>query len=474
MSISNTPYDTFIAVLNMLPAEERTIQFYDWDAYIGNYVITCSTSLDIDQKASNNYKAKTVLVSAWVFKPDIPVNRDNRKVKYGTMTYASDFNKIFALKGATNEFWCYNITANRWESLPHLPLAPSGKKPKAGCDLTFGQGRKIFAIKGGSKYDFYVYDILDSTWTSLAPIWDSVQNTQPPKDGAGIVYSNFVGLIYAIIGNNSPLLLSYIPGTPPQGGYWRFIDQLPSLYYGTKGFKQGASIHCVDSMLYIFMGNKMRDLCRYDLSRMSWIEERCTIPGVKNVVKAGGTATYHQPNNTFYFFLGGNKQAMWKYNLNNNSFDSTSSIPRGPRKKKIKTGAAIIAAGENDPLFILKGNNTTEFWAYAHWATGTKTEKLKENKIPLANNLSALSFINSLNGSDPVIHYSLYENSRVNLKLYTVTGQLLKTLIEQEQQPGSYSLPIKTNDLINNPTAGIYFIKGNLGSLPVTKKIIIF
>lgn len=474
LSITNTPYDTFLMVFNLMPSEERLVQFPDWDAYVGNYTLHCSTSLYVDQQPANNYQNKPVCVTVWMLLPEIPVYADNRKVKYGAMTYASDFHKIFALKGATNEFWCYNINANRWESLPRMPLAPSGKKPKAGCALTFGQGRKIYAIKGGKTDDFYVYDILDSNWTSLAPIRDTIQKTKLPKDGAGIAYSDYDGLIYAIVGNNSQDLLCYVPGQSPQGNYWRYIDRLPWLYYGTKGFKHGASIHNVDSMLYIFQGNKSRDLCRYDIPNVSWIEQRCTIPGVKNVVKAGGTATYYSENRTIYFFLGGNKQALWKYNIADNSFDSISSIPRGPKKKKIKTGAAIIAAGVNDPLFILKGGNIAEFWAYALWSAGEKSTRPDDNNIRAymvseKTNLPA-PIISISSKSQLTINYTISHSCNVLLKLYSLNGQFIETIIDQVHNAGTYSVVFNNKNKIPQ---GIYFVKGNIGNSTLLQKIVL-
>lgn len=475
LSITNTPYDTCLSVFNMMPKDERTIQFPDWNAYVGNYLLTCSTSLNVDQRQENNSKTKSVLVSNWILKPYIPVNSENRKVKNGAMVYATDFNKIFVLKGGTNEFWCYNIAANRWESLPRIPLLPSGKHPKAGCALTFGQGRKIYAIKGGGKTDFYVYDIIDSTWTSLAPMKDTMQNTKPPKDGAGLAYCNYDGLIYAIAGNNTHYVLRYVPGDPPHGNYWRYLDRLPDIPYIVNKIQHGASIHAVDSILYIFNGNKSRDLHRYDITTNSWFEERCTIPGVKNVVSAGGTASYFPITQTIYFFLGGNKQALWKYNTTNNTFDSISSIPLGPRRKKIKTGASIVTAGTDDPLFVLKGGSTTEFWAYAHWSTKEKHSNQQSNpKKQASDEISLPKTITTTSAHSPLtINYTLHQTSYVTLKLYTITGRLIETLVSQEQIPGDYTVNLTNFRKNNKPLKGIYFIKGSIGTSPISKKIII-
>jgi hypothetical protein len=472
-------YDTFLLAFNLLPDEERVVQFPDWNANVGSYVVTCSTSLFVDQCVTNNSISDSVLVTVWIKKPDIPINPDKRKVRNGAMVYASDYHKMFSLKGTTDEFWCFDITNNRWESLPRMPWGPSGKKPKAGCALAYAQGRKIYALKGGNKYDFYVYDIVDATWDSLAPIVDTAYKTKKPKDGAGLVYSVYDGLIYAIVGNNTKYILSYIPGEPPQGNYWRYVDRF-TYPLDEKGFRHGASINYINNKIYIFRGNKTRELLCYDLTTQSWLDY-CTIPGIKHYIKSGGTSTYHNLTNSIYFFLGGNKQGLWRFNVLNNTFDSISSIPRGSNRKKIKSGAAIVAAGPNDPIFILKGGNTTEFWAYAFWSADKKSESRSDfnsshlnQQTKINQDISLSSTITSLSSDIPVkIDYTLIKPSRIILHLYTITGQLIETLINEEQAAGTYTINWSGLKQPSKVQKGIYFIKGNIGSTPVAKKIII-
>ncbi|MBS4015041.1 MAG: hypothetical protein KGZ86_01180 [Candidatus Latescibacteria bacterium] len=468
-------YDTFLLLFDLLPNEQRTIPFPDWNASVGKYVMTCSTNLSGDQNQSNNLIRKSILVTVWILKPEVPKEVGNRRVKNGALVYASAYHKIFALKGSTNEFWSYDIASNQWESLPRMPLPLSNRPPKAGCALTYGQGRKIYAIKGGNRDDFYVYDIPDATWTQLAPVRDTILNIKKPKDGASIVYSEYDGLIYAIVGNKSTQILRYVPGSPPQGDYWQYVDKLSD----DKNFRHGASIKNVDSILYIFQGNKTKNLHRYNLARLSWLSV-CTLPSGKkrNVVKAGGTSTYHNPTNSLYFFLGGNRQDLWQYNVLNNTFDSVSVIPRGPNRKKIKSGAAITAAGPNDPIFVLKGGNTNEFWAYAFWSPGAKLDRqpnhISDNTPQQIQTDEQVLLPNTINISSSnmiiKISYNLIQPSHVHLNLYSITGQLIKTFVNCEQTAGSYTI----NWPSRNVTAkGIFFIKGNIGSIPVAKKIII-
>lgn len=471
-------YDTAVTTYDLLPNQERIITMPDWSTvYVGNYVLNCSTHMYHDQNQTNNLITKSIQVMNWILKKPIESGYDNKKVKNGAMVYAPEYRKLFVLKGGnTNEFWAYDIVNDQWESLPRMPLAPSGKKAKAGCALAFGQGNFIYAMKGGNQYDFYLYNINERRWEIRSPVKDSIYQTKKVKDGAGLVYANYNGMLYAIVGNNSPHLLVYNPQNAPQGDYWRFVEQIPR-YQDLKdnNIRHGGSINIADSILYIFQGNKTKELHRFDLSNLTWLP-RCTIPGYKNIVKNGATATYHHLTRSLYFFLGGNKQTLWRYDVLNNFFDSISVIPKGKSNKKIKSGAAITAAGSNDPIFVLKGGNTNELWAYAFWSG---KDKIYNNKIIEVPQITTKEEINTFcykinychdQNSLLKIEYKLRERSVVLLKLYNLTGQEIYKVIDKIQLAGNYSEEHKLEKL----RKGIYFIKGKIGSIPISEKIVVY
>ncbi|MEO0072303.1 MAG: hypothetical protein ABIK10_02520 [candidate division WOR-3 bacterium] len=474
-ALSNIVYDTFLYCFYLPPNTEFTITFGDWNAYSGRYSLICSTQISIDDNPSNNVITKSIYVAPWLMKSSIPSDDKNLKVKNGALAYAPDFRRIYALKGnVNNEFYAYNLETDQWESLPRLPLWPSNKKPKAGCALTFGMGRKIFALKGGgNNQDFYCYDILDSTWTNLASIYDpAYYTTKRPKDGASIVYSEYDGLVYAILGNNTQVLLAYVPGEPPQGNYWRYINRIPP-EYGEKGFKHGASIQCVDSILYIFRGNSTRDILRYNIARNEWLD-KLEIPGTKNKVKAGGTSSYHRYSQSIYFFTGGNKQTLWKFSIITNSIDSIAEIPAGPNNKKIKSGTAIVTCGEHDPLYVLKGTNTNEFWAFAFWAPGSKCY-VENNPINISpseqsEHSTSISFTSK---NFNKLQYYLPYRARVNLKLYSLSGSLIKVLKDKVEEPGNYEISLNNIKNEMSLACGVYIFKAKINNHAFVQKVII-
>lgn len=90
------------------------------------------------------------------------------------------------------------------------------------------------------------------------------------------------------------------------------------------------------------------------------------------------------------------------------------------------------------------------------------------NGIPCYNNTTIsindnllssekLNFIISPNPSNTIINlkYDLLEQSRVNVKIYTTQGQLIKCLIDKEQSSGHKNLNIDLKNVMN----GVYFCK---------------
>jgi hypothetical protein len=62
------------------------------------------------------------------------------------------------------------------------------------------------------------------------------------------------------------------------------------------------------------------------------------------------------------------------------------------------------------------------------------------------------------------IHYSLPVESKVLLKLYDISGRLVKTLVDEEKKPGNYKFTLNTKTF----SAGVYFL-----SLKTKEKIVI-
>ncbi len=68
-----------------------------------------------------------------------------------------------------------------------------------------------------------------------------------------------------------------------------------------------------------------------------------------------------------------------------------------------------------------------------------------------------------------IIKYHLPVKSKISLKIYDVTGRIVKTLATGEKEAGSYNVSFDAKDL----TVGIYFVKFVADKYETTKKLIL-
>ncbi|MDD2889801.1 MAG: T9SS type A sorting domain-containing protein [bacterium] len=94
--------------------------------------------------------------------------------------------------------------------------------------------------------------------------------------------------------------------------------------------------------------------------------------------------------------------------------------------------------------------------------TGIEESNLKLPSVPLS--ISPNPFPLST-----VIKYQIPADSRVSLNIYDISGKIVKTLVNEEKQRGSYSINFNSKDY----PAGIYFAKFKAGDYKETKKLIL-
>ena len=75
------------------------------------------------------------------------------------------------------------------------------------------------------------------------------------------------------------------------------------------------------------------------------------------------------------------------------------------------------------------------------------------------------------NPFNPVTHiaYTVERNGIVDLKLYNVMGQMVKTLVNDKKTPGDYFVDFNASDL----ASGVYFYKMTQHGQTVTRKLVL-
>ena len=101
-----------------------------------------------------------------------------------------------------------------------------------------------------------------------------------------------------------------------------------------------------------------------------------------------------------------------------------------------------------------------------------KTVGVAEEEIPKVYKLSQ-NYPNPF-VKQTTISYQLPVKSKVSLKIYDLSGRLVKTFVDKEQKSGYYKVKLDTKDNSGKKLPmGIYFYKLNAGNFTTTKKLVI-
>jgi hypothetical protein len=76
--------------------------------------------------------------------------------------------------------------------------------------------------------------------------------------------------------------------------------------------------------------------------------------------------------------------------------------------------------------------------------------------------------LNTLISRDIEIKYALSERSKINIVMFDITGRRVRTLIDETQKAGYYSVPMRSSDL----PYGVYFLRMQAGDYKKTLKLV--
>jgi C1A family cysteine protease len=160
----------------------------------------------------------------------------------------------------------------------------------------------------------------------------------------------------------------------------------------------------------------------------------------------------------YYSQDGGNNHTLISSGESNDSVYTwiAPSPPSDSCTVKIVAYDPYLNAGEDtsDSLFTINEETTDS-----------------DNTTPYVNSLKQ-NYPNPFNGTT-TISYSLAQPSEVKIRIYNVSGRLIKTLLDSEMIAGNHSLIWKGEDERGNQTSsGVYFIRIKAGNYTKTRKII--
>ena len=138
----------------------------------------------------------------------------------------------------------------------------------------------------------------------------------------------------------------------------------------------------------------------------------------------------------------------------------------------------LLALNVQDDKIVAAGMSLPADISYFHIAVArynvviTDIKNISERFIPFDYKLQQ-NFPNPFN-PNTTIKYNLPKRTSVSLKIYNLAGQLIKTLVNEKQQTGSYIVKWNGNDEQScNVTSGVYLCRLQTNEFVQTRKMIL-
>jgi len=453
----------------LVAGEEKQFDFTSFN--VGNdtglWYARCSTMAG-DTNFSNDTLDKTFRVSdvsippGWFEVAALPLTPSGKMVKDGGWLAYDNSGAIFGAKGnKTSDFYAFDPNADGWTTLTAIP-SPAGKGA-AGCA---GGNGSIYSVTGANTLNFYEYSVAGKTWIKRTDV--PAGAGKKIKGGAALAWGTkaSVGSAYLLKGYKNEFYKYN-----PLDSTWTTLTPAP---VGAKEKWDKGSWLVSDGghMLYAHKA-KYHELYTYDCEMDSWSGPKTgmPIPGSAGSKKSkdGGSAAWL--DGKIYAFKGGNTSEFWRYTPEGDSWKALEDIPlvgTTGKKKKVKAGGAL-AGIPGMAVFGFKGNKCAEFWRYAPAVQQTAPAGREGVMAGVQGGVTNALRIspNPLAGGFATVRYSLPRAGLATLRIYDVTG---RTVLSQQMvtgRSGTSSLDLRKLN------TGVYLVKVTADGFNTTQKLVV-
>jgi len=376
------------SISNLAPNDSIIISFDpSWTADKGNYVINCTTEVPRDSYPSNDRKLDTTTVAffdAQLKEIVIPTLNDTfyttesikPKVDIKDSSYFTNpcFVKVFYKIGSSS-FYLDSIqtTLNPLETktIEFNPKSLSSLAPGIYRCSTWVKRNSDLISSNNSKARSFT--ILSASWTIQESIPAGEKKKKVSRGGA--LVAGVGNKIYALKGNNSREFYTYYADNDS----WAIKESIPfdSTTAATKKFPgKGTSLaynkfgdHNHDT-IYAIKGNNTLEFWAYDVTNDTWTKKR-PVPNPVSTKKCygGSSITFLKrgSNENVYLLKGNNTFEFYAYNCKADTWVKNLTQPPNDDSLKPFRDGSCITAGRKETLYVLKGNTATkynQFWAY--------------------------------------------------------------------------------------------------------------
>ncbi|MDH5684573.1 MAG: T9SS type A sorting domain-containing protein, partial [candidate division WOR-3 bacterium] len=435
------------------------------------------------------FEVVEVVSSIWESMTAVPQPPSGKRPKSGTcMAGLETDGLIYYLKASNKQdFYTYDPGANAWTPLETIPkgekVAGDGKKPKKGAAMAaYAPNKCIYVLRGNNTLGFWKYQA-DTVGAGDTIGWKKMANfpmgAKKVKDGSGLVLVEKGGNDYLFASRGAKQSDFYLYDLA--GDSWIQVKSPPVGLSGKTGYKKGTCMAYDGENVWVLQGY-YGSFFKYNVEADSWTESRwynyktyLNRDGKKKKPKDGAAFVYL--NDWIYMLKGGNTYEMWKIKVGGDTVGDWAQmaenwdIPPGPRNKKVKGGGCMINWGSY--FYAGKGKNTDEFYRHGRpYETVTLAKSITTAQGVMGNKVATNNFKLTIAPNPAInvaaVRYTLPVPGPVNIKLYNVTGALVKShTITNPTKDGVFFIDAKSMP------SGVYILRFNAGDIRVTRKMVL-
>ncbi|MCX7785404.1 MAG: T9SS type A sorting domain-containing protein [candidate division WOR-3 bacterium] len=278
-------------------------------------------------------------------------------------TNTETFQATFRIIGTTyNSSRSKTLLPGQIDTINFVPWQPISGTYQSRCSLyLFGDQNKSNDTLSAS------FTVQVNGWFSKNSILSGTNNKNVKAGGA--ITAGVGGKIYALKGNNTREFYVYYIN----GDSWSKRETIPDDPVNRKRVNKGAALvynkHTEPDMIYATKGNNTLEFLVYNVTANSWTFKP-SVPvklGNEKKVKGGACLAFVKrgPNHYVYLLKGNNTNEFYAYHCNADTWIKTlRPAPEGPDLKLFRDGSCMTV-GANERLYVLKGGaKYNEFYFY--------------------------------------------------------------------------------------------------------------
>ncbi|MEO0074783.1 MAG: choice-of-anchor J domain-containing protein [candidate division WOR-3 bacterium] len=357
--------DTVLITTPLLPNTERILTFDQCNSLnnVGNYELVSIAEIEGDINTANNTKTLDFVVSGSANR-DVGVSliAEPKGCKplglISSMVIVRNYGSTFENFGVQLKIYRRNQILPLFAPIVNVELAPQQTEfvffPQWASDLGDFIVRCTTLLEGDVNVSNNYKDTLLSIRQDIRYGWDnltSLPSAQNVKDGGALTIIPNKG-IYAFVGNKTNIFKHYNPET----NTWTDKAPIPNNIFAGSG---AALCNDGDNRIYAIFGNNTRYFYTYVIDEDVWLPLD-QVPGADPTkpkrIKGGAGLAYIKTDNGDYVYLvkGNNTNEFWAYSVSEQTWQRKPDIDLGPTgREKVKDGSAITTDGQYF-IYLLK------------------------------------------------------------------------------------------------------------------------